>query len=126
MLKNSLFCAGQSPIIFLALKDAESGERIAKSSIQSIRYYLTAEKIFNDTNYIPVADHYDESISNDCVYDSWQSSALCSIAGGYNFRWSPDCRDTPFFARPGNYRLVIIFEFEARNPAVESICFEVA
>lgn len=114
----------QTPIIYLALKDAATTDPIGKSSITKIRYTLAKEKRFDKNNFIPVVT--DKDISTDYFFNGLQTSdSLCTISGGYNFRWTPDATRTAFFEGPGRHRLDITFTIANRNPAVSTIMFDV-
>ena len=64
-------------------------------------------------------------MSKTTYYDTLQSSALCSLSEGYNFKFSPDSTEKLFFGESGLYRLIVTFSFLVRNPMAVSVQFVV-
>ena len=122
MLSPTEFQIGQTPIVFLVLKDKETGNLIAKSSVTAIKYTLYNEDSGNRT---AVAGHNNVDVSLNTYYDVLQTSGLCSITGGFNFKLNPDSNTDLFFPKSGLYRLMVTFTITGHNPQTESIQFMV-
>lgn len=120
MLSPTQFAIGQTPMFFFIIRDKETGNLIAKSSVTEIRYSLYKE---SPGARLPVEGHDHIEVSKVTFYDELQPSSLCSFSDGFNFKFSPDSTEHPFFPDSGLYRLMVTFAFTARNPYAESVQF---